>query len=128
MGFVVECGFLVENFLVIDLVLDLISRKWFRHVKSTKGLSCHGNTSPHHTTSHHTKPFPVEPLREPCASFHRIHLPQSFHPFGQSAQTEILGCTCFPINALSRQKRTRPGSSFAILAIENLLQPHRISA
>jgi hypothetical protein len=36
---------------------------------------------------HHTKLFPVEPLREPCASFHSIHC-RSLST--QSAKAEIL--------------------------------------
>jgi hypothetical protein len=45
MGFMVECGFLVEDFLEF-LVLDLISRKSFPHVKSTeKRLGCHAATA-----------------------------------------------------------------------------------
>jgi hypothetical protein len=118
MGFVVECGFLVGKFLG-GLVLDLISRKSFPHVKSTKGLSCHAATAtPHQTFSGRASSRTVRVI--PFNS-----LPQSFHPVGKGRN---LGWACFPINALSRQKTTRPGSSFAVLAVEDLLQPHRISA
>ena len=65
-----------------DLVLDLISRKWFRHVKSTKGLGCHVATAtPHQTFSGRASSRTVRVI--PLNS-----LPQSFHPFGQSAQAE----------------------------------------
>jgi hypothetical protein len=107
-----------------DLVLDLISR----HVKSTKGLGCHGNTKPHHTTSPPHQTFAGRASSRTVRVIPLIPLPQSFPPIRPVGTDRNLGCTCFPINALSHQKTTRPGSSFAVLAIENLLQPHRISA
>jgi hypothetical protein len=86
MGFVVECGFLAGKFLD-GLVLDLISRKSFPHVKSTKGLGCHAAT---------TTPFALHQTFSGRASSRTVRvipfkpLPQAFHPVGQSAQAEIL--------------------------------------
>jgi hypothetical protein len=92
--------------------------------KATR-LPCSNGNGNTNTTP---KPFPVEPLREPCASFPFNPLPQSFHPVGTARNLHRMLALVSLSTRSARQQTIRPGSPFSVLAVEDLLQPHRISA